>query len=202
VPSPSPAPPAGSGSSQPLDPTSQRLLFDARRGSTGALEQLVSRYLPQLVRWAHGRLPRWARTASDTSDLIQDVLLRTLRRRLDQFEPQGRRALAAYLREAVLNRIRDEHRRVARWGVTTGLPEHIANPQPSPLDHALAAETETRYRAALKQLGPRDRALVVAHVELDYTHEQLGCMIGRSPNAARMALRRAIGRLAECMRKG
>jgi DNA-directed RNA polymerase specialized sigma24 family protein len=37
-------------------------------------------------------------------------------------------------------------------------------------------------------------------MELDYSHDQLGCMIGRSPNAARMALRRAVGRLAEQMR--
>jgi DNA-directed RNA polymerase specialized sigma24 family protein len=59
---------------------------------------------------------------------------------------------------------------------------------------------ETRYRAALDRLGARDRELIVAHVELDYTHEQLGCMIGRSRNAARMALHRAIGRLARQMR--
>jgi DNA-directed RNA polymerase specialized sigma24 family protein len=44
--------------------------------------------------------------------------------------------------------------------------------------------------------------LIVAHVELGYSHAQLGCMTGRSSNAARMALRRAIGRLAERMREG
>jgi RNA polymerase sigma-70 factor (ECF subfamily) len=129
------------------------------------------------------------------------VLLRTLGR-LDAFEPQGRHALAAYLREAVRNRIRDEHRRVARWGTVHALPETLAAPSPSPFDSAMTAELETRYRAALARLGGRDRELIVAHVELDYTHEQLGCMIGRSPNAARMALRRAVGRLAEHMREG
>jgi DNA-directed RNA polymerase specialized sigma24 family protein len=65
----------------------------------------------------------------------------------------------------------------------------------------MTAESDARYRSALARLGARDREVIVAHVELDYTHEQLGCMIGRSPNAARMALRRAIDRLAEQMRE-
>lgn len=65
----------------------------------------------------------------------------------------------------------------------------------------MAAELSARYCRALARLGVRDRELVVAHVELDYSHEQLGCMIGRSPNAARMALRRAVGRLADAMRE-
>jgi RNA polymerase sigma-70 factor (ECF subfamily) len=190
-----------SGLAPRLDRTSGRLLAGARRGDSSALAHLVGRYLPRLRRWAHGRLPRWTRTAADTSDLIQDALLRTLGR-LDAFEPRGRHALAAYLREAVRNRICDEHRRIARWGTSYALPDALAAPAPSPLDSAMTAEVEARYRAALARLDARDREVIVAHVELDYTHEQLGCMIGRSPNAARMALRRAVGRLAEHMREG
>jgi DNA-directed RNA polymerase specialized sigma24 family protein len=60
---------------------------------------------------------------------------------------------------------------------------------------------EARYRAALAALSPVDQELIVAHVELDYNHEQLGCMLGRSRDAARMALRRAVGRLADRMRE-
>jgi RNA polymerase sigma factor (sigma-70 family) len=183
-----------------VEPTSWRLLAGARRGDSSAIAELVRRCLSPLHAWAHGRLPRWARAAADTSDLIQDAWLRTLGR-LDAFEPQGRHALAAYLREAVRNRIRDEHRRLARSGTSCALPETLAASAASPLDRAIAAETETRYRAALARLTPSDRELIVAHVELDYTHEQLGCMTGRSPNAARMALRRAVGRLAESMRE-
>ncbi len=181
-----------------LDPTSWRLLDGARRGDSSALAQLVSRYLPGLRRWAHGRLPRWARSAADTSDIVQDVFVRTLRR-LDAFEPRGRGALAAYLREAVRNRIRDEHRHVARWPVAAGAPERLTTPAASPLDRVISADLSSRYCRALSRLGARDRELVVAHVELDYSHAQLGCMIGRSSNAARMALRRAVGRLANEM---
>lgn len=182
----------------PGDPTSWRLLARAREGDAGALAILFERYLPALRRWTRRRLPVWARSAADTSDILQDAVLHALRR-LDVFQPRGRRALAAYLRTAVQNRIADEHRRAARWKMadaTAALP----SAEGTPLDAAIVADTEHRYRAALSRLSRRDRELIVAHVELEYTHAQLGCMTGRSPNAARMALCRALARLAERMR--
>ena len=197
---PSRASSIGRADAGPLEPTSWRLLAGARRGESGALSELLCRYLPQLRRWTHGRLPAWIRTAADTSDLIQDAVLRTLGR-LDAFEPHGRRALASYLRAAVRHRICDEHRRIGRRGAAAPLSDDLAASGPSSLDLAISTETEARYRAALARLEPRDRELIVAHLELNYTHEQLGCIIGRSPHAARMALRRAVGRLADDMRE-
>lgn len=182
----------------PSTPTSWRLLAQVRRGQSSALEQLVLRYLPRLRRWARRRLPAWIRSATDTSDVVQDVILHTLSR-WDVFQPHGRRALAMYLRAAVRNRIADEHRRASRW-VMDAEVDALASRTATPLQSAIDAETMRRYRAALEELSTRDRELIVAHLELDYSHAQLGCMIGRSPNAARMALCRAIGRLAGRMR--
>jgi RNA polymerase sigma-70 factor, ECF subfamily len=190
-----------SRASTPRDWTSAHLLDRARRGDESALGRLFNRYRSRLLRWAHGRLPRWTRTIADTPDLIQDAIVRTLgRMRLDAFELRGQRALGAYLHEAVVNRIRDEHRRFARRGQPVTADE-IADREPSPLDRAIGRDVEARYRAALARLDPSERELIVAHVELDYTHEQLGCMGGRSPNAARMALQRALCRLAAEMRR-
>jgi RNA polymerase sigma-70 factor (ECF subfamily) len=177
------------------------LLAQAHIGDRMALGRLVGRCLPALTRWAHRRLPRWARTASDTTDLIQDAVLQTLRRGRT-LDLRSRQALAAYLREAVRNRIRDEHRRFARRGNHDAPSDLLVDNAPSPLDRALTRETDARYRAAPARLSSPDRELIVAHVELDYTHEQLGCMTGRSRNAARMALERAVRRLAELMRDG
>jgi RNA polymerase sigma-70 factor (ECF subfamily) len=180
--------------------TSDRLLASARAGDASAFAQLLARAIPGLLRWAHGRLPRWARTMADTNDLVQDAVLRTVGR-LDALDLRGRDALAAYLREAVRNRIRDEHRRVARRGPHDGAAETVADAAPSPLDRVLTAETEARYHAALARMRPLDRELIVAHVELGYTHDQLACMTGRSRNAARMALQRAVTRLVRQMRR-
>ncbi len=77
------------------------LLARVRQGDRDALDQLFSRCLPPLRRWARGRLPAAARGALDTQDLVQDTVLNSLRR-LDQFESRHEGALQAYLRQAVL----------------------------------------------------------------------------------------------------
>src|SRR5688572_17977758 len=90
--------------------SSQTLLARAQTGDRAALDSLIARYLPRLQRWATGRLPRWARDVADTQDLVQETLFHTFQR-ISAFEPRGEGALYAYLRQAVLNRIREELRR-------------------------------------------------------------------------------------------
>lgn len=179
--------------------TSRQLLERARHGDSDALARLLERCLPGLRRWAHGRLARWVRTAADTTDIVHDAVLGTVRQ-LSGFEARGQQALSAYLRAAVQNRIRDEHRRFKRRGLSIPAPETLVDRGPSPFDSAAASEARTRYRTALARLSPGDRQLIVAHVDLGYSHAQIGCMTGRSPNAARMALQRAVHRLADLMR--
>jgi RNA polymerase sigma factor (sigma-70 family) len=160
---------------------------------------LLVRCLPRLHRLAHNRLPRWVRSIADTADIVHDVVLRSMRH-LRTIERRDEGAIAAYLAEAVRNRIRDEHRRIARRGATAPPPADASGGGASPFDLAARDQMERRYRAALARLNPLDQALIVGHVELEYSHEQLGVMTGRTRNAARMALQRAIRRLAEEMR--
>lgn len=183
-----------------LPPTTRQafrhLVRRAREGDGSALHLLFVRHVGPLQRWARGRLPRWARTVADTADLVQEALVQTLRR-LGEFEPQGHTALQAYLRRAVDNRIHDEFRRIARRGLASTLDEDRADGRPSPLEEAVARQTEDRYRAALARLRPGDRRLVVARVELGYSLEQLALMTNRPRvDTARVALRRALERLA------
>ena len=192
------ATPAETGSATATTTSSGRLLAQAHAGDATAFGRLLGRCLPELTRWAHRRLPRWARTAADTSDLIQDAALHTFRR-FGALDVRSRHALAAYLREAVRHRIADEHRRIGRRGVHEGLADDLTANATAPDEHAIEREREARYRDALARLSAQDRELIVAHVELEYSHEQIGCMTGRSRNAARMALERAIRRLAELM---
>src|ERR1041385_6585665 len=89
------------------------LVVKARGGDRQAVEALLQRCLPGLKRWAHGRLPASARGSLDTGDLVQDAALHALGR-LHAFEPRHVGAMQAYLRQSVINRIRDEVRRVTR----------------------------------------------------------------------------------------
>ena len=106
-----------------------RLIERARAGDEEALEQLFTRHRIPLQRWASGRLPQWARDISDTDDLVQDTLLSTFKR-IGDFEHRGAGALQAYLRQAVLNRIREELRRSARRMQRPGRARSVVLPLP------------------------------------------------------------------------
>ena len=115
-----------------MDPESTfQLLERVRGGDDVALDTLLGRYLPRLQRWARGRLPRWARDLTDTDDLVQETLLRSFRQ-MERFEPRTEGALHAYLRQAVVNRIRDELRHRRRVPGHAELDSEQADPRHRP----------------------------------------------------------------------
>lgn len=184
----------------PLDSTSD-LLDRARAGDEEALNQIFERHLPTLRRWAHGRLPRWARDIADTTDLVQETILETLKR-LDRFEYRGDGALQAYLRQAVMNRIRNELRKRAIRGATATLDSRVRDDGTSPLDAAIGQELLDQYDAALARLQPEEREAIVSRVEFDLSYAELADVLGKpSPDAARMTVVRALVRLAEEMHR-
>jgi RNA polymerase sigma factor (sigma-70 family) len=185
----------------PLDRTVD-LIARAKAGDTEALDQLCTRFLPSLRRWASGRLPRHARSLMDTDDLVQETVIRAVKR-LDAFEPRHDGALQAYLRQAVMNRIRDEVRRAVRSPAETGLDDRLSDVAASPLDIAIGAEAVSRYDAALARLRPEEREAVIARIEMAGSYHQLATALGKpSADAARMAVSRALVRLAEEMSRG
>jgi RNA polymerase sigma-70 factor (ECF subfamily) len=176
------------------------LLERARAGDAAALNALMARHLPRLRRWASGRLPRWARDVADTQDLVQETLLQTFKR-IDRFEARGDGALQAYLRQGVLNRIRDEFRRAGRRPMTAELDSQAPDSAASPLEEAIGAQAVDRYEAALQRLRSDDRDAIIARIEMGMTHEEVATLLGKpSANAARMAVERALVRLAAEMR--
>src|SRR5262245_50380741 len=99
------------------------LVERAKSGDHDALNQLFARYLPSLRRWASGRLPQWTRDLMDTDDLVQETVVRAVKR-IDRFESRHDGALQAYLRQAIVNRIRDEVRRSKRSPAAVALDEN------------------------------------------------------------------------------
>ena len=181
--------------------SSLTLLKRAQAGDRAALDSLIARYRPRLQRWASGRLPGWARDMADTQDLVQETLFQTFKR-IEAFEPRGEGALQAYLRQAVLNRIREELRRAKRRPPKSELDPEAEGNARSPLEEAIGQEALERYERALAVLGQEDRELVVARIELGYTNQEIAELLDKpTPNAARMAVERAIIRLAKEMGK-
>ena len=172
------------------------LLIRARHGDLKAREALASRYLPALRRFAHGRLPARARDLAETDDLVQNTVVRALNH-LDRFEPRREGAFLAYLRQILVNQIRDEARRASSRPVRAELSEDLPAAGLSPLEEAIGRDDVELYEAALAKLAPPQREAIVLRVELGFSYDEVARSLGRqSPNAARMLIARAMVRLA------
>ena len=175
------------------------LIRRVRAGDPSALEALMRRHLPSVSRWARGRLPNWARDSMNTDDIVQEVFLRSLAH-VGGFEPRHPGAMTAYLRQAVLNRIRDEMRKTHKKPGRAEMPENHPAGTPSPHEEAEAAELLESYDAALGRLTEDERAAIVARVELKLPYREVAELLDRpSEDAAQMAVSRALVRLAREM---
>lgn len=177
-----------------------RLLEQARAGDGIALDALFTRYLLPLRRWARGRLPRYARDMADTQDLVQETLLQTFKN-IEGFEAARAGALQGYLRQALMNRIRDELRRFGRRGASAVLDPAAPADGPSPLEHAIGQQALARYEAALARLRPDEREAIVARVEMGMSYDEMAEALQKpSADAARKAAQRALLKLAADMK--
>jgi len=184
---------------QPLEMESTiHLLNRARDGNDAALDELCARFLPRMQRWASGRLPGYARDLLATDDLVQDALLQTVAH-IGDFRSEREGAFQLYVRQVMMNRIRDQIRR-PHIIQTFEEPPEKSDRMASPLEELVGHETLERYEAALERLKPEDREAVVARIEMAGTYEELAEALGKpSADAARMAVGRALVRLAKEM---
>ena len=185
---------------EPLPPeTTIELLELAKGGDPEALGRLLERCVPALRRWAHGRLPPTARSLNDTADIVQDTVISAMRH-LEAFESRHQGALQAYLRRAVMNRIRDVIRHHKRRPEIAGLSDGLEDEATSPLEAAIGAQNLERYETALERLKPVDREAIIGRLEMLYSYDELATVLNRpTAAAARMAVTRAMKRLAEEM---
>jgi len=183
---------------RPLESTAS-LLARARAGDPLAKEQLFLRFRPLLLRWAHGRLPSYAREGVyETEDLVQISLGRALNA-LERFKPRHEGAFFAYLREILRNQIRDRVRS-ARRRTHEPLDTELPDVSPSPLERAVGGELLDRYDRALECLPEDHREAVILRIELRYGYQEIADALGRSSaNAARLLVTRAVGKLARLM---
>ena len=151
------------------------------------LENLLEKVVPPLRRWARGRLPRGVE--EDADDLVQETVMDVLKR-LEDAPSRHPGALRAYLRQSVMNRIRDAaRRRRSEFGSDV-----------DGMDAVLDVEGMTRYRDALGALGERDRALIESRLDDQDTYDEIATRFSfPTMAAARMAVTRALKRLADLM---
>ena len=132
-------------------------------------------------------MPAHSRSLLNTDDLAQEVLCRAIVS-LEKFDPRHEGAFQGFLRQIMMNRVRDEVRS-ARRRPTDELneDEHLAD-DPSPMELAIGQEALERYEAALQRLKPQERELIVARCELDFSNEEIAALFDKPTPRQRASL--------------
>jgi len=131
--------------------------------------------------------------------LVQDAIVNALPH-LDKLEIRSERALFVYLQRAVKNRVIDLHKRARRRPVREELPPDVPAGGVSPQEAAIGAEALESYKRALASLKDEERQAIMLRVEQGLDFEEVAIHLGKpSADAARMAVTRAIVRLADKM---
>jgi len=182
------------------DPPTEALILRLQAGDAHARDALVRRFLPLLRQWAHGRLPRAARDLHETDDLVQLALMRALNH-LDRFVPGTPGSFLAYLRQILMNLVRDEIRRLqARPASETIDPELADGATPSPIAQLIGDQRLQAYERALSALPRRQQELILMRLEFGMSYPEIAAEVGANADAVRIMVSRALVRLAARLR--
>ena len=160
------------------------LVRSAQGGSSDAVEELFRRHWPSVHRSA------WlvVHDPAAAEDIAQEAFVSALRA-LDRFD--RRRPLGPWLHRIVVNRAID-------WARARALrPETAADALPEAAAPAERAEMDDELVAALADLGPEHRAVVVLRHLLGYTPGEIATMLDLPRGTVNSRLRRALDALAK-----
>jgi RNA polymerase sigma-70 factor (ECF subfamily) len=172
------------------------LVRAAQQGDRAALEALLVRSAPQVLRFAQ----RMCRSRGDADDVLQDALF-SASRELAQF--RGESSFSSWLftlaRSACARRYR---RTLDKAGMAVPLDEDahervLSSPAPSPEDELSAHETARMLDAAMAQLDEAAREVLLLRDVEGLTAPEVAQVLGITVDAVKSRLHRARGALRE-----
>jgi RNA polymerase sigma-70 factor (ECF subfamily) len=198
-----------------VDPKTQHLVAQAKGGDEGALNELCRLYGPRVRCLVRLRMGRLLRSRMDSMDLVQDVLCSVLRD-LGNFTYENEGDFLRWLSKIVENRLRDHadelhaQKRDIRREVPLGRYEsstqgNLAAPAP-PLDtktpSAVVSEMQeyAELERALDALRPEYREIILLTKIEGLSYREVGEKLGKSSEAARALVARAMTALARAFR--
>jgi RNA polymerase sigma-70 factor (ECF subfamily) len=169
------------------------LVRAAKRGSTEALDELVTRNWDAAYRAAY----LIVQDAGIAEDIAQEALVATIGA-LDRFD--WRRPFRPYLHRAVVNRSLDwlRSRRTRPEVSLTEIDPSGTNAQQDPGE----AELPAVLLNAMASLDPEDRAALVLRHVLDYRAGEVAEFLGIGASTARSRISRALERLRAALDEG
>lgn len=193
--------------SSPSDDAADRCYADASRGDANAALALLQIYLPRLRAFVRSRLGPELRARESHSDVVQSVC-RELIEAKDGFRYGGETAFRGWLFTAALNKVREKvrHHRQARRAIGREVPSSRALAVPeggvtSPSYAAMAGERVAALEASLDTLADSDREIIALARLAGLPIADVAARLGKSVEAARKQLGRALLRLGDELRR-
>jgi RNA polymerase sigma-70 factor, ECF subfamily len=181
------------------------LLRQAREGSQDALNELFEDLAPRLLSFIRMRLGPDLRGRIESEDILQITLLKAFSN-LESFEGSGSSSLGGWLAAIARNEIRDQvdYFRRQRRDVTRQVPlgsgiENIKEQLSSVVSRLQVRERQHRLESALEDLKPEHREVILLRQYEELSFPEIGERLGKSPDACRMLLARAIAALSRAM---
>jgi RNA polymerase sigma-70 factor (ECF subfamily) len=187
-----------------------RWLPAAHAGSSEALGQALEACRGYLLLIAQRHLDADLQAKGGASDLVQETFLEA-QRDFGQFRGTSEGELLAWLRRLLLNNLGHFTRRYGGTGkravgreVAPASDDSSAAPgpalpaeTPSPSGQAMAREQAEALRRALTRLPDDYRRVITLRYDDGQSFEEIGRLMGRSPDAARKLWARAMERLRQ-----
>lgn len=181
----------------------ENLLRRARGGSREALGILLGSHGDRLLALIRLRLGPGLRQRVESRDVLQATLLKALLH-IDGFRGSGRASLMAWLARIAENEVRDlaafhgrQRRELGRTADVGGVQEldRLAADVRSQTSRIALDERSARLVAALEALSEEHREVVLLRHFEELPFAEIAGRMGRSPDACRMLLARALAAL-------
>src|SRR5260221_11485824 len=185
---------------QASEPASLRdLTALAARGQPAAIEALLERIRPMVIRYCPARLGQISGHYHIADDVAQEVCIAVLSA-LPRYRDIGR-PFASFVFGIASHKVVDAVRDAARLAIPTeDLPDG-PDDRPGPEETVVACIEAERARALLARLPAHQRELLVLRVLTGLSAEDTGHALGMSPGALGVAQHRALARLREIARE-
>jgi RNA polymerase sigma-70 factor (ECF subfamily) len=199
----------------PSSAETRRLITRALQGDRQSIEQLLAHYRPQLRRMVAVRMDSRLKARLDPSDIVQSVLAEAAQKMVafqqepEHFFPWLRQLAWDELARLHRDHIRTKKRSVSReeddWRGQAAdesmmqLADRLATQQLGPGSRLIHKELRARVRAALDQLAPQDREVLVLRFLEQLDISDTAAALGISESAVKSRQFRAIERLGKLL---
>jgi RNA polymerase sigma-70 factor (ECF subfamily) len=165
-------------------------------GDKKATDELVKQCYPILLKWAHGRIPYSEKSLLETTDIVQESILRGIQR-IDQFKSLKPGAFLAYLRKIFINCINESVRKP-----NNSVDIDKFSNRRTHFSTELDVDQYIYYERALSRLSEDEQQAVILRVEFGFSYKEVADEMDKSSeDAARMFVSRALIKLAKHIEK-